>query len=66
MEYEELDEWLKDELKSIVSEDGYGLSPKTLYNNIRFSTGNNMELAKIFEVPVSLVTQIKMLKEKLF
>ncbi len=64
MEYEDLDEWLKEELKSIVSEDNYGLSPKTLYNNIRFSTGTNMELSKIFEVPYSLVTQIKMLNNK--
>jgi hypothetical protein len=64
VEYEDLDEWLKEELKSIVSEDNYGLSPKTLYNNIRFSTGTNMELSKIFEVPYSLVTQIKMLNNK--
>lgn len=57
--YEELEEDIKRQLEQIADNDPYGLSPKTLYNNILFSTGDNEALSKIFEVPLSLVIRIK-------
>lgn len=47
---------LKD-LKDAIGADT--LSPKTLFNNIKKSTGTNEKLAEIFAVDVNLVKRIK-------
>jgi len=50
---------IKKELLKIVTDDPYGLSVTSLYNNIRYSSGTYENLAMIFNVPVSLVSAIK-------
>lgn len=57
--YEDLDDDTKQQLQQIAASDAYGLNPKTLYNNILYSTGDNELLSRIFEVPLSLVIRIK-------
>ena len=57
--YESRDESLKKWIEEIVSSDPYGLSPKTLYDNIYYSTGDDRQLSQIFEVPVGLIRAIK-------
>jgi len=57
--FDTADENIKKWLKEIVSEDKHGLSAKTLYDNILFSTGNENQLAQLFEVPVELIRAIK-------
>lgn len=60
MEFKDLPKVLQEEIEAAVADDLYKLKPETLYNNIRFSTGTKMFLAKNFNVSYSLVTQIKM------
>ena len=50
---------LKDKIKAITDKDPFELSPETLYKNILNSTGPDEVLAKIFEVSVELVKEIK-------
>lgn len=57
--FEEIEEGLKRQIKSICDSDPYGLSPETLYQNIYFSSGTTESLAKIFEVSPSLIIAIK-------
>lgn len=59
MDYEDLEDEIKQALEAIADNDPYGLSPKTLYKNILCSTGDDEALSKIFEVPLSLVKRIK-------
>lgn len=63
IEYTDLDSNIKNWLEQIVSEDPYGLNPETLYNNIYNSTGDEKQLASIFNVPVGLIRSIKELKD---
>lgn len=63
MEFEDLPNEVKIELLQICKQDDYNLSPKTLYRNILHSTGNNETLAKIFDVPVWVVKEIKKHKD---
>ena len=58
--YETLDTFTKQWLVEVVSEDKYGLTPRTLFNNIYNSYGvDDRQLAQLFEVPVGLVRAIK-------
>lgn len=59
MSYEDLEDEVKQELEAIADNDPHGLSPKALYNDILCLTGSDEALAKIFEVPLSLVKKIK-------
>lgn len=59
MEFEDLSNKLKIELLQICSQDTYNLKPKSLYNNIKNSTGSYETLAKIFDVPLWVVQKIK-------
>ena len=58
-EYEKLPKELRQKLEMICALDPYGLSPQTLYRNIYNSSGTIEQLARLFEVPPSLVQEIK-------
>ena len=51
-------------LEGYAQEDPYGLSPATLYNNIVKSSGPAAELAKIFNVSLSLIESIWSINEQ--
>ena len=59
-----MDDWnklsseLKKEIKEVANADRYGLNPVTLFQNIKYSSGSNEELAATFDVPMSLVKKI--------
>lgn len=57
--FETIDEHIRLWIQEIVSEDKLGLSPKTLFNNIYNSDGDERQLAQLFEVPVGLIRAIK-------
>lgn len=57
--YNEINNEIKDELTLICEEDQYGLNPETLYKNISNSTGTNEKLAELYDVSISLVKKIK-------
>ncbi len=59
MEFENISNKLKIKLLAITSKDKYGLKPMTLYRNILHSTGNHETLAKVFNVPVEIVEEVK-------
>ena len=59
IEYNNLPQGLKTDLEMAVQSDPYGLRPETLYRNIYHSSGSTADLVKIFEVPYSLVLEIK-------
>lgn len=62
MEYEDIDKKLQIKLIEITSKDPYTLSPKTLFYNILNSTGSHKVLARIFDVPVEIIKEIKKFK----
>ncbi len=64
IDYEDLDQELKDSLTEIACEDGDNLQPSTLYRNIANSSGTDESLAKIFEVPLNVIIEIKKINEK--
>lgn len=51
-------------LEGYAQEDQYGLSPVTLYNNIVNSSGSSEDLAKIFNVSLSLIESIRSINEQ--
>ncbi len=51
-------------LEGYAQEDPYGLSPVTLYNNIVNSSGSSEDLAKIFNVSLSLIESIRSINEQ--
>lgn len=59
MEFENISNELKIKLIEITSRDPYSLKPMTLYKNILASTGSYETLARIFDVPVEIVKEIK-------
>ena len=59
MEFENIDKKLQIKLLNICKQDTYNLNPKTLYKNILYSTGNHQILAKIFDVPIEIIKEIK-------
>ena len=61
MDFENIDKRLQRKLIEITSKDPYPLqlNPKTLYRNILSSYGSDETLARIFDVPVQIVKDIK-------
>ena len=61
MDFENIDKRLQIKLIEITSKDPYPLQlkPKTLYRNILHSTGSYETLARIFDVPIEVIKQIK-------
>ena len=59
IDYENLNTNIKNWLEEIVQEDEHGLRAETLYRNIYNSSGDERQLAQIFDVPVGLVKAIK-------
>jgi len=57
--YENASNELKQRIRIIIQEDKYGLMEKTLFNNIKYSTGTDESIAGIFHVPVDMVKEIK-------
>ena len=57
--FEELEQSLQNQIIDICNDDPYGLNPKFLYMNIYNSTGNTQTLSKVFEVPETLIIEIK-------
>lgn len=51
-------------LEGYAQEDPYGLSPVSLYNNIVNSSGSSEDLAKIFNVSLSLIESIRSINEQ--
>lgn len=53
-------------LEGYAQEDPYGLSPVSLYNNIAnsSSSGSSEDLAKIFNVSLSLIESIRSINEQ--
>ena len=62
IDYEDLNTNIKNWLEEIVQEDEHGLRASTLYKNIYNSTGDEKQLASIYDVPVGLIRAIKELK----
>ena len=58
-DYDKLPKELKSKIEMICALDPYGLNPQTLYRNIYTSSGTIEQLARLFEVPPSLVREIK-------
>ena len=57
--FEELDKPLQNQIIDICKDDPYNLNPKTLYRNIFNSKGDIQTLSKVFEVPETLIINIK-------
>ena len=57
--FEELEQSLQNQIIDICKDDPYNLNPEFLYMNIFNSTGNIQTLSKVFEVPKTLIIQIK-------
>ena len=64
MDYKDLPHSIQVMLEGYAQEDPYGLSPATLYNNIVKSSGPAAELAKIFNVSLSLIESIWSINEQ--
>ena len=60
--YEHIPYEIKEQLELICLYDPYGLNPRTLFYNIYSSSGSYEKLAKIYDVPLSLVRRIKELE----
>ena len=58
-DYNELNSNIKNWIEEIIQEDEHGLRAETLYRNIQNSTGDEKQLAQLFEVPIGLVRAIK-------
>ena len=57
--FEELEQSLQNQIIDICNNDPYGLNPRFLYMKIYNSTGNTQTLSKVFEVPETLIIEIK-------
>lgn len=57
--FEEIDKTLQNQIIDICKTDPYGLNPEFLYINLLNSTGNTQTLSKVFEVPETLIIEIK-------
>lgn len=58
-EFNELPMGIQTMIEGYAINDPYGLKPSTLYKNIAGSTGPAEQVAKIFEVSLSLVEMIR-------
>lgn len=63
-DYKELPPSIQVLLEGYAQEDPYGLSPVSLYNNIANSSGSSEDLAKIFNVSLSLIESIRSINEQ--
>ena len=63
-DYKELPPSVQVLLEGYAQEDPYGLSPVSLYNNIADSSGSSEDLAKIFNVSLSLIESIRSINEQ--
>ena len=63
-DYKDLPHSIQVMLEGYAQEDPYGLSPATLYNNIANSSGSSEDLAKIFNVSLSLIESIRSINEQ--
>ena len=59
LDFEELEISLQKQIIDICEDDPYNLNPKTLYRNIFNSKGDIQTLSKVFEVPETLIINIK-------
>lgn len=57
--FEELKESLQNQIIDICKDDPYNLNPEFLYVNIYNSNGHTQTLSKVFEVPETLIIEIK-------
>ena len=57
--FEELKESLQNQIIDICKDDPYNLNPEFLYINMFNSKGNTQTLSKVFEVPETLIIEIK-------
>lgn len=57
--FEELEQSLQNQIIDICNDDPYGLNPEFLYINIINSSGDTQTLSKVFEVPETLIINIK-------
>ncbi len=57
--FEELDQSLQNQIIDICKDDPYNLNPEFLYVNIYNSNGHTQTLSKVFEVPETLIINIK-------
>lgn len=58
-EFHEMPMSIQTMIEGYAINDPYGLKPSTLYRNIANSTGPAEQVAKIFEVSLSLVEMIR-------
>ena len=63
-DYKDLPHSIQVMLEGYAQEDPYGLSPVSLYNNIANSSGSSEDLAKIFNVSLSLIESIRSINEQ--
>ena len=63
IDYETLNTNIKNWLEEIAQEDEHGLRAATLYKNIYNSTGDEKQLASIYDVSVGLIRAIQDLKK---
>lgn len=63
-DYKDLPHSIQVLLEGYAQEDPYGLSPVSLYNNIANSSGSSEDLAKIFNVSLSLIESIRSINEQ--
>ena len=57
--FQELEESLQNQIIDICKDDPYNLNPEFLYVNIYNSNGHTQTLSKVFEVPETLIINIK-------
>lgn len=57
--FEELEQSLQNQIIDICKDDPYNLNPEFLYVNIYNSNGHTQTLSKVFEVPETLIINIK-------
>ena len=57
--FEELEQSLQNQIIDICNNDPYGLNPRFLYMKIYNSKGDIQTLSKVFEVPETLIIEIK-------
>ena len=57
--FEELNKDLQNQIIEVCKDDAYNFNPEFLYINILNSKGNTQTLSKVFEVPETLIINIK-------
>ena len=57
--FQELEQSLQNQIIDICKDDPYNLNPEFLFINMFNSIGNTQTLSKVFEVPETLIIEIK-------